>query len=191
MDLDRLSLDDLKALRSNNLDGMSLEGLNYLKTQQKASVPAREEPKEDTGATGAFKSSLESIKGELGALAGKTGLMDQAEAEKYYKEQKEKAATLAPTEKSWSEAPIQKLKETAAGSVPYMVAPLAAGAAAALGGAPALVGGLGAGLVSGAQFTGSNLGRQMEEGKTLEEASLGKAAAAAIPKLPEPEYRKA
>ena len=140
-----------------------------------------QEPKEDTGAGGAFKSSLESIKGELGALAGKTGLMDQAEAEKYYKEQKEKAATLAPTEKSWSEAPIQKLKETAAGSVPYMVAPLAAGAAAALGGAPALVGGLGAGLVSGAQFTGSNLGRQMEEGKTLEEASLGKAAAAAIP----------
>ena len=27
-----------------------------------------QEPKEDTGATGAFKSSLESIKGELGAL---------------------------------------------------------------------------------------------------------------------------
>jgi hypothetical protein len=181
MDLDRLSLDDLKALRNNNLDGMSLEGLNYLKTQQKASVPAREEPKEDTGATGAFKSSYESLKGELGALAGKTGLMDQAEAEKYYKEQKEKAAALAPTEKSWTEAPFQKLKETAAGSVPYMAAPLIAGGAAALGGAPALVGAGAAGLASGLQFTGSNLGRQMEEGKTLEEASLGKAAAAAIP----------
>ena len=181
MDLDRLSLDDLKALRSNNLDGMSLEGLNYLKTQQKASVPAREEPKEDTGATGAFKSSLESIKGELGALAGKTGLMDQAEAEKYYKEQKEKAAALAPTEKSWTESPFQKLKETAAGSVPYMAAPLIAGGAAALGGAPALVGAGAAGIASGLQFTGSNLGRQMEEGKSLEEASLGKAAAAAIP----------
>lgn len=179
MDLSKLSDDDLIALRDKNMKGMSDEGLKYLSSLRAPTVSNA--PKEDTGATGAFKSSLESIKGELGALAGKTGLMDQAEAEKYYKEQKEKAATLAPTEKSWSEAPIQKLKETAAGSVPYMVAPLAAGAAAALGGAPALVGGLGAGLVSGAQFTGSNLGRQMEEGKTLEEASLGKAAAAAIP----------
>ena len=144
-------------------------------------APVVEQPKQDTGATGAFKSSYESLKGELGALAGKTGLMDEAEAEKYLKEQKEKAAALAPTEKSWTEAPWQKLKETAAGSVPYMAAPLAAGAAAALGGAPALVGGAAGGLASGVQFAGSNLARDVEEGQSLKEASLGKAVAAAIP----------
>lgn len=155
-------------------------------TYEKAKAPwernyESQEPKEDTGATGAFKSSLESLKGELGAAAGKVGLMDVAEAEKYLKEQKEKAAALAPTEKSWTEAPIQKLKETAMGSLPYMAAPLIAGGAAALGGAPALIGAGAAGLASGIQFTGSNLARNVEEGKTLEEASLTKAALAAIP----------
>ena len=42
-------------------------------------------PTPDTGFTGAFKSSLENLKGEAALVAGKTGLMDLAEAEKYAK----------------------------------------------------------------------------------------------------------
>ena len=44
-----------------------------------ASAKPAEQP--DTGFTGAFKSSLESLKGGLGALAGKTGLMDERSEE--------------------------------------------------------------------------------------------------------------
>jgi hypothetical protein len=105
MDLSKISTEDLIALRDKNYSKVSTEGLRYVKENYKP--PAKkEEDKPDTGAAGAFKSSYESLKGELGALAGKTGLMDEAEAEKYYKEQKEKAAAAAPKEKSWSEAPF-------------------------------------------------------------------------------------
>jgi phage shock protein A len=66
-----------------------------------------------------------------------------------------------------------------------MAAPAAAGLAALTLPVSAPVaaglGLLGAGAVSTGQFTGSNLGAQVETGKTLEEASLGKAVAAAVP----------
>ncbi|MNK46992.1 hypothetical protein D3C87_657930 [compost metagenome] len=70
-------------------------------------------------------------------------------------------------------------------SLPYMAAPLAGGrlgamAGTALGGpAGGVVGGLaGAGLASAAQFFGTNIGRQVQEGQPVEP---GKAALAAIP----------
>jgi len=134
----------------------------------------------------AAKAGLERLKGEAGLLAGKTGLMSLKEAEEYRKTKEEEAKRIfTPTEKGWTEAPWTKFKETLGESVPYMAAPLAAGAAAAalpLTGTAATVAGLGAaGLASGAQFTGSNIARQMEEGKSLEQASLGKAALAAVP----------
>ena len=147
----------------------------------------------DTGFTGAFKSSVESLKGGLGALAGKTGLMDTEEAEKYVKAQEEKARqAFKPTEEGWTEAPFTKFKELLGGSLPYMAAPLAVGAGAvaapvvaggaALTGTAATIAGLtGAGLTSATQFTGSNLQRQMETGKSLEETDLGSAALAAVP----------
>ena len=140
----------------------------------------------DTGFTGAFKSSVESLKGDIGALAGKVGLMDEEAAQKYVEEKKRAAEEkFKPTEEGWSEAPLTKFKELLGGSLPYMAAPVAAGAAVAaapITGTAATVAGLGAaGLASAAQFTGSNLQRQMEEGKTLKETSLGSAAAAAVP----------
>jgi hypothetical protein len=149
----------------------------------KAEQPA-EEP--DTGFTGAFKSSVEGLKGEAALLAGKTGLMDKAAAEKYYKEKEEEQRRIfKPTEEGWTEAPFTKVKELLGGSLPYMAAPLAVGAAAAAApvSAPVAAGlGLGAaGLTSATQFTGSNLARQMGTGKTLEETELGSAALAAIP----------
>ena len=52
--------------------------------------PKAKAPEEapDTGFTGAFKSSLQGLKGEAALLAGKTGLMDEAEAQKTYEEAK-------------------------------------------------------------------------------------------------------
>lgn len=142
---------------------------------------------EDTkGFKAAAAAGFERLKGEAALTAGKLGLMDTAAAEQYQKE-KEAAAEkrFTPTQEGWTEAPWQKLKETAGGSLPYMVAPAAAGLAtlAAPVSAPvaAALGAGAAGLTSAAQFTGTNLSRQMETGKSLEETSLGAAALAAIP----------
>lgn len=142
--------------------------------------------KADTGFTGAFKSSLEGLKGEAALLAGKTGLMDEAEAEKYYrKKERLRKQMFRPTEEGWLDAPIEKFKETLGGSVPYMAAPVAAGlgiAALPVTGTAATALGLGAaGLASATQFTGSNLARQMDTGKSLADTDLLAAGAAAVP----------
>ena len=146
-----------------------------------------EGPKQDTkGFKAAAAAGIERLKGEAALTAGKVGLMDTAEAEKYQKAQEEKArARFTPTEEGWTEAPLQKFKETLGGSVPYMLAPAAAGIAALAApvSAPVAAGlGLaGAGALSAGQFTGTNLAAQLGTGKSLEEASLGKAVGAAIP----------
>jgi len=158
----------------------------------------RPEPqaKPESGFIPAAKAGIASLKGDVAALAGKTGLMDEAAAEKYIQEQEEyKKRTFAPTQEGWLQAPLTKTTELLGGSLPYMAAPVAAGLAAlalpeAAAAAPVLGGlltageaaGIGAtGLTSAAQFTGSNLSRQMDEGKKLGETSLGSAFAASIP----------
>jgi len=158
----------------------------------------RPEPqaKPESGFIPAAKAGLASLKGDVAALAGKTGLMDEAAAEKYIQEQEEyKKRTFAPTQEGWLQAPLTKTTELLGGSLPYMAAPVAAGLAAlalpeAAAAAPVLGGlltageaaGIGAtGLTSAAQFTGSNLSRQMDEGKTLRQTELAPAALAALP----------
>ena len=136
------------------------------------------EAKPEGGFVAASKAGLASLKGDIAALAGRSGLMDEAAAEKYIKEQEEyKKKTFKPTEEGWTEAPVTKVKELLGGSLPYMAAPLAAGVVA-----PAGLPALGAGLAaSGTQFAGSFLSRQMDEGKKLGETNLGYAVAAAVP----------
>jgi len=145
-------------------------------------VTEEKQIKPDTGFTGAFSAGKERLKGDVALLAGKTGLMSLEDAERY-KEEKDALAQkmFKPTEEGWSQAPFLKFRETLGGSLPYMAAPLAAGVGAKVLGVGAGVGLAGAGLASLGQFTGSNLSRQIETGKSLEEASLGKAAAAAVP----------
>jgi hypothetical protein len=125
----------------------------------------------------AAKAGISSLKSDIAALAGRTGLMDEAAAEEYIKQQEAyRQKTFKPTE-TFGEAPLTKGLELLGGSLPYMAAPIAAGAVA-----PAGLATLGAaGLASATQFTGSNLSRQMGEGKTLGETELGSAALAAIP----------
>jgi hypothetical protein len=164
-----------------------------------------EKIKPDTGFAGAFKSSLEQMKGQAALTAGKIGLMDEDAAEEYHKQQEEIAKRkFKPTEEGWLEAPVTKFKELLGGSLPYVAAPVLAGAATLalpeaiaaapfLGGAAGIGGALGIGtagaaaatgaatLASAAQFTGSNLARQMEEGKTLKDTSLANAALSSVP----------
>lgn len=140
----------------------------------------------DTGFTGALKAGKENLMADVERLKGKTGIKDVQEAEAAAQEREAKAKQVfKPTEEGWTEAPWQKFKETLGGSLPYMAAPVGAGLAAAalpLTGAAATAAGIGAtGLASAAQFTGSNLSRQVQEGKSLDEASLLQAGASAIP----------
>jgi hypothetical protein len=163
----------------------------YAKYPQAFGRTAEVSPEEGPrgGFTPALRAGVESLKGEAALTAGKLGLMDVKAAEKYRAEREERAKQIfKPTEEGWTEAPVQKTLELLGGSIPYMAAPIAAGAAAIpLGAAAPVVGALGAGAASVAQFTGSNLARQLEEaekrGETggLERTDLGKAAIAAVP----------
>lgn len=139
-----------------------------------------------TGFKAAASASTSRLQGEAALTAAKIGLMDPAKAEEYYKAKEEEAkARFTPTEEGWTEAPLLKLRETFGGSVPYMVAPAAAGIAALAAPvsapAAAALGAAGAFGASAAQFTGSNIARQMDTGKTLEETSGAAAFGAAIP----------
>jgi len=138
-----------------------------------------------SGGIAALKAGASSLKGDIATLLGRTGAIDQETAEKYIEEQKKyQARTFKPTE-TFSEAPLTKFSELLMGSVPYMAAPVVAGAAAAalpVAAPTAAVLGLGAaGAASYGQFTGSFLSRQMDTGKKLGETELGTAALAALP----------
>ena len=145
-------------------------------------VKKKEEgPPPASGFMPSLKAGIASLKGDIAALAGRTGLMDEAAAEKYIQEQEAyRQKTFKPTE-TFGEAPLTKTVELLGGSLPYMAAPVAVGIGALAAPEAALVGSLAAGLTSAAQFTGSNLTRQMGEGKKLGETELGSAAAAALP----------
>ena len=165
---------------------LKIEGPEGASEQEILAIAAQlyqpEDIKPDTGFTGAFAAGKERLKGDIALLAGKTGLMSLEDAERYKREKDILAQQMfKPTEEGWSESPFLKFRETLGGSLPYMAAPLAAGVGAKVFALPAAVGLTGAGLASLSQFTGSNLARQIETGKTLEESSLGKAAAAAVP----------
>jgi len=145
--------------------------------QYLASQPKETPPEE--GFVPAVKAGISGLKSSAAALAGRTGAMDTERAKQIMAEEEAyQRRTFKPTEKGWTEAPVTKFTELLGGSLPYVAAPLAAGAAATFGGAPALAAtGLGA-LVSGGQFTGQFLKRQAEEGKPLEETNLAAAAGA-------------
>lgn len=151
-------------------------------------ITEEKQVKTDTGFTGAFGAGKERLKGDVAAVLGRTGLMDVEAAERYKAEKDILAEKMfKPTTAGWTESPWQKIKETAGGSLPYMAAPLAAGVAAATLPVSAPIAGAigagGAGLASLAQFTGSNLSRQMQEDPKLRlaETNLGAAGAAALP----------
>ncbi len=156
------------------------EAFGYKKT-------APEDDQEKSGFKAAASAGTSRLQGGLGLLAGKLGLMDSDKAEAYDKAKEAEAnARFTPTKDSWIESPWQKLKETAGGSLPNMAATAGAGALGAvaapfIGIGAGIAGAAAAGAASTAAFTGSNLQRQMEDGKSLDEASGAKAFLTAIP----------
>jgi len=198
MDLDQLSLDDLRALRANNLDAMSLDGLQKLKAFQ--TPPAPEVPHEaKTGVVSAFTSSLKSGLGStmegLGTLVGadelaKKGKQYQQEAAAAHEDTNDQDIEAARN-KGWlplAGAELSKnVLEPAAGMAGNMIgrygAPIAAAAAAtALAPEGAALAGIGAGT---AAFAGTNLpihlGEMVAAQKNAgQEANYGKAILPAI-----------
>jgi DNA-binding protein H-NS len=146
----------------------------------------------ESGFFPALKAGASGVQEAGYALAGRTGLMDEAAAQKAIEEEQAyQQRVFKPTEEGFLEAPVTKTLELLGGSLPYMGVPLAAAGATALApltGAAATVAGLGAaGAASIGQFTGTNLLRQMEptdeapQGKSIGETDLGDAALAAVP----------
>lgn len=178
MNLSRLSEQDLRALAENNFGAVSERGLRLLAGQKV--------PEPESGFVPALKAGASELKAGLTALGARAGLLDEAEAAKSIAESEQyQRETFRPTEEGWLEAPGTKIAELLGGSLPYMAAPIAAAgavAAAPITGTAATIAGLGAaGIASGTQFTGSNLRRQMETGKSIGQTDLGDAALAAVP----------
>jgi hypothetical protein len=145
-------------------------------------TPAAAQPAEDKqGFMAGIRSGIENLKGDVGALGAGLGIEG---GEAYARAQAAKAAELYQQPK-FSEAPVDYVTGMLGQSLPYIAAPLAAAAGTAalpLTGVAATAAGLGAaGLASATQFTGSNLSRQLDEGRTTDTLELGNAALAAIP----------
>ena len=140
-------------------------------------------PTPEGGFKAAARASLERVQGDIAGVAGRTGAVDIDTAEKFKTEKEQRAAEIFQgTEDGWLESPWTKFKETLGSSVGYMAAPIVAGAGATLLGASAPISLTAAGLASLAQFTGTNLSRQMQEkGLGLADTDLLSAGAAAIP----------
>ena len=201
----------LYSIQAPNGKTYQIEGPDGASQDEVISEVLRQNPdagqatKAESGFMPALKAGYQNVKGDIAALAGRTGLMDVDAAEQYKKEREAEAKQIfKPTEEGWTQAPLTKIGELAGGSLPYMAAPVAAGLGAfllpeATASAPVIAGGsalldaLGIGTVggatatglataaSGAQFVGSDLSRQMDTGKTLGETNLGAAVGAAIP----------
>jgi hypothetical protein len=131
--------------------------------------------------SGSFGRSIYNLGADAALLGGKiTG--DTAAAQKRAEELRAAGeGTYTPTDKSFTEAPIENFAELLGGSLPYMVAPAAAAMAAPVLGPAAITAPLVGGATSALQFTGSNLARQMEDNKKLEDTNLLTAGLTAIP----------
>jgi hypothetical protein len=133
------------------------------------------QPKPQSGFTAGAKAGLENLKSDF--YSGLAGIGVEGAAEKSQQYRRKAAQMFQMPE--FTEHPIDYVTSLLGQSVPYMAAPLAAGVAASPLGALASMGA--AGAASAAQFTGSNLSRQLEEGVRPEALELGKAATAAVP----------
>lgn len=143
----------------------------------------QEAPAPDTAKGGfgaAFSAGLEGVKAAGAAVAGKVGILNEDTAQQYIEEkQRRQQEIFRPTEEGWTGAPFTKFAETLGGSLPYIAAPVVGALAAkpilagtAAAGIAGTIGGIAAGT---AQFTGTNLLRQMDEGKKLSETDLAAA----------------
>jgi len=168
-------------------DGMSYADAMASAQQRFPELFAPALPPPESGFMPAFKATGRGLLADTRALASRFGAGDVEEAAKY-REKVNKENEQRYKQVEFSEDPLNYIKGLAGSSAAYMLAPVAAGAAGAgiaalapeMAGA-ALLGTGAAGLTSAAQFTTSNFGRQLDTGKTIQNADVGAAALAAIP----------
>jgi hypothetical protein len=136
----------------------------------------------ESGFKAAIGSGIRKLQGagELGLAGLGFKSNEEAEAARARLEQEDKAKYKSAS-KGWSETPWEAFKETAGESLPFMAAPVVAGGAAALFGAPALAATGAAGLASAAQFTLTNADRQVNEDKKIADIDWKSAGLAAVP----------
>ena len=142
----------------------------YLSGQQKEPA-APKEP--ETGFIAGIRSGYERLKGDVGAIGATAGVEG---AEEYAAKQRKKAGEIYK-QPEFTERPIDYVTGLLGQSLPYMVAPIAAAAVAPAG----LLAMGAAGAASAAQFTGSNISRQLEEGVSAKDAKVVNAMAASVP----------
>jgi len=141
-------------------------------TQARAEpTTATKEP--ETGFIAGIKSGYERLKGDVGAIGATAGVEG---AEEYAAKQRKKAGEIYK-QPEFTERPIDYVTGLLGQSLPYMVAPIAAAAVAPAG----LLAMGAAGAASAAQFTGSNISRQLEEGVSAKDAKVVNAMAASVP----------
>ena len=131
--------------------------------------------------SGSFGRSIYSLAADLALAQGKvTG--NYKEAEETAKRLREYGNnTYTNTTKGWKEDPLAKIQELAGGSAPYMIAPITAALGSTALGVTGIAAVAAPMIASTVQFTGSNLQRQMDQNKKLEDTSLLKAGGLAIP----------
>lgn len=181
----------LPSIKDKNSDTNSLAGLRASREEESKRIQeealriAKEaaKPTPEGGFKAAARAGFERVQGDLAGVAGRTGLVDVDTAEKFKAEKEKRAGEIFQgTEDGFLESPWLKFKELLGSSAAYIAAPLIVGAGATLAGASAPISLTAAGLASLAQFTGSNLSRQMQEkGLGLADTDIISAGAAAIP----------
>lgn len=156
------------------------------KQAQPAAEPEVKKPEPETGFFAGMRSSIERGKGDI--AAGKAAILGTPGAEEEAAAYRKRAGEIY-RQPEFTDKPIDYVTGLLGQSLPYMAAPIAAGAAAVYG-APALglgalgttIAGLGAATATSAgQFTMSNISRQLEENIPAKDVKVLNAVAAAIP----------
>jgi hypothetical protein len=170
MPIHKLQGPDGRIYRFDAPEGTPPEALIEALAQQ---LQANPPPPPQGGFFPAAKAGIASLQQDMAGLGAELGLRGTAGAQRDIENlEGYKSRTFKPESKGWMETPWQAFKETLGGSLPYMAAPLAAGA---------VTGPLGFLGTSAAQFTGSNLARQRDTGQAIGDSNLGVAAATAVP----------
>lgn len=163
--------------------------ISALQEHLKSAAPSTTEapapaPVPESGIGAAFRSGLSSLEGDVQAVRAAFG----AEGAEAKAAEARKRAAEQYKQPEFLDSPLSYIAGLAAQSAPYMVAPIVAGGIAAsapvstaIGLGAGAAGLLGAGAVSAAQFTGSNLSRQLELGKAAKDLEVLNAVGAAIP----------
>ena len=142
--------------------------------------PITTKPAPETGFMAGLKSGVERLKGDVGAIGAAAGVEG---AEEYAAAQRQNAGEMHQ-QPTFTESPVSYVTGLLGQSAPYMLAPIAAGAAGAAAapvGLAGLAGAAAAGVASAGQFTGSNISRQLEEGRSAKDVNVTNAVLSAIP----------